>query len=525
MLEYLHIQNLALIEDMELDFGPGMNALTGETGAGKSFILKALGFLLGDRLRPDMVRAGSERAHVEALFSGASPDGGDLILKRELLASGRSRFYVNDEMKPQEYAKELREKLIAYTSQHGQQKLLQPAFQNQLMEMRDLLELRQQEIDKVKPQENEDIELEDVRARARRAEEAGKDYETALNMLYGDGDTPGLLDMAAGFHRLLERMSESDAGLTPSAEAVNSFIQELHHLSGTLRHPPVPDDMPADLDAVEERLFELSQLKRRMHRTLPQILALRSEIEEKINFLDACALDIKKIDHDIDALAAELKAVTEELRPKRRAACEAFAGKLEDQLRGLGFSEGVRVIPEYVSTELWPGVMDEKIRILWAPNPGQAPQPLDRIASGGELSRFLLALAGVMPASEDATFIFDEVDSGVGGLTLNRLADRLEDLAAVRQMILITHWPQIACRANKHFQISKMVRDGSTYTLCAPLDEKARRSEIARMAGGGEQGEAMARALVDERVSGARPSGKKKPAHRTKQPEVPSGKN
>ena len=134
MLEYLHIQNLALIEDMELDFGPGMNALTGETGAGKSFILKALGFLLGDRLRPDMVRAGSERAHVEALFSGAGPDGGDLILKRELLASGRSRFYVNDEMKPQEYAKELREKLIAYTSQHGQQKLLQPAFQNQLME-------------------------------------------------------------------------------------------------------------------------------------------------------------------------------------------------------------------------------------------------------------------------------------------------------------------------------------------------------------------------------------------------------
>ena len=99
MLEYLHIQNLALIEDMELDFGPGMNALTGETGAGKSFILKALGFLLGDRLRPDMVRAGSERAHVEALFSGAGPDGGDLILKRELLASGRSRFYVNDEMK------------------------------------------------------------------------------------------------------------------------------------------------------------------------------------------------------------------------------------------------------------------------------------------------------------------------------------------------------------------------------------------------------------------------------------------
>lgn len=554
MLEYLHIQNLALIEDMELDFGKGMNALTGETGAGKSFILKALGFLLGDRLKPDMVRPGSERAHVEALFSGAGPDGSDLILKRELLASGRSRFYVNDELKPQETAKELRERLIAYTSQHGQQKLLQPAYQNQLMEqtvgepdllkkrdalkaqleakleekkkiearqaqlveMRDLLELRQQEIDKVKPQENEDIELEDVRARARRAEEAGKDYDTALNMLYGDGDTPGLLDMTTGFHRLLERMAQSDESLTPSADAVNSFIQELHHLSGALKHPPVPDDMPADLDAVEERLFELSQLKRKMHRTLPQILALKSEIEEKINFLDACALDIKKIEHDMDALSAELKAVVDRLIPKRRTACEAFARRLEDQLRGLGFSEEVRVIPEYVGTELWPGVKDEKVRILWAPNPGQAPQPLDRIASGGELSRFLLALAGVIPASEDATYIFDEVDSGVGGLTLNRLADRLEDLAAKRQMILITHWPQIACRAGKHFQIAKMVRDGNTYTLCSPLDEKARRGEIARMAGGGEQGEAMARALVDDRQNGAAPKEKKKAPLRTK---------
>ncbi|MBR6467197.1 MAG: AAA family ATPase, partial [Desulfovibrio sp.] len=330
MLELLRIRNLAFIEDMALDFGEGMNVLTGETGAGKSFILKALGFLLGERLSPDMVRPGSDRAQVEAVFAGK--DGGELILRRELFASGRSRFFVNDSPKPQERARELKDSLVAYTSQHGQQKLLQPAYQNQIMEqtldcpellqerdrlkaqleakleerraiearqaslaeMRDLLELRQAEIDKVKPQENEDEELEALRVRARQAQEAARDYDQALGYLYGDADAPGLLDMARTFHRHLERMAKADAGLEPSCEATGSFVQELQHLAGRLRQPPRLEDMPPDMDAVEERLFELSQLKRRLRRTLPQILALKDEIEEKISFLDQCALDIKR---------------------------------------------------------------------------------------------------------------------------------------------------------------------------------------------------------------------------------------
>ena len=539
MLELLRIRNLALIEDMALDFADGMNVLTGETGAGKSFILKALGFLLGERLSPDMVRPGSDRAQVEAVFAGR--DGEELILRRELLASGRSRFYVNDSPKPQERARELRDSLVAYTSQHGQQKLLQPAYQNQIMEqtldcpellqerdslkaqleakleerraieakqaslaeMRDLLEMRQAEIDKVKPQENEDEELEALRVRARQAQEAARDYDQALGYLYGDADAPGLLDMARTFHRHLERMAKADAGLEPSCEATGSFVQELQHLAGRLRQPPVMEDMPPDMDAVEERLFELSQLKRRLKRTLPQILALKDEIAEKISFLDVCALDIKRLQREEEALAERLKACLAKLLPRRRACCDAFAARLEAQLRGLGFSEAVRVIPRYAPSEVWPGIADEKVRLLWAPNPGQPPQPLDRIASGGELSRFLLALAGVMPSAEEATFIFDEVDSGVGGLTLNRLADRLEQLAASRQMLLVTHWPQIASRAGRHFQITKTVREGKTFTQCRPLNEQERHGELARMAGGGAQGEAMADALDGARQAPA----------------------
>ena len=168
---------------------------------------------------------------------------------------------------------------------------------------------------------------------------------------------------------------------------------------------------------------------------------------------------------------------------------------LENELRQLGFSEQVRVIPDFAVQEIWPGVQDERGRILWAPNPGQPPQPLDKIASGGELSRFLLALASVQQDEEGATFIFDEVDAGVGGMTLNKLAEKLYALAETRQMLLITHWPQLAARARRHFQIVKVVRDGETFTLCSPLNKADRHTELARMAGGGAQGEALARSL------------------------------
>lgn len=529
MLEYLRIRNLALIEDMELDFSPGMNVLTGETGAGKSFILKALGFLLGDRLSAEMVRPGAQRAQVEALFT---LDDQDLVLRRELLAeSGRSRLYINDVLSSQESLRDLRARLVTHTSQHGQQQLLQPAFQAKLMESafprpelleerdallrqlqevsarrnvlsakqasladrRDLLEMQQQEIDKVSPEEGEEEHLEELRAQVRSQEHLRENYENALTLLHGE-DGPGLLDMLGRFERLIHTMSRDDAVLAPEAEAVAALRQQLVHLGNHLRRPPLPDE-EMDMDKVEERLFALAQLKRKLRRSLPEILALRGEIEENLSFLDVCALDLSRLAKEEAALAEKLAAVVERIRPVRREAASSFAHNLEDQLRDLGFSEQVRVIPDFVPQELWPGVADERVRILWAPNPGQPPQPLDRIASGGELSRFLLALTSVRRDAESATYIFDEVDAGVGGLTLNKLAEKLNALAEQRQMLLITHWPQLAARARKHFQISKVVREDATFTLCSPLDGPARHEELARMAGGGPQGEALARSL------------------------------
>ena len=529
MLEYLRIRNLALIEDAELDFAPGMNVLTGETGAGKSFILKALGFLLGDRLGADMVRQGAEKAQVEAQFQ---MDGREIVIRRSLLAeSGRSRLYVDDALRSQECVRSLREQLLAHASQHGQQQLLQPAFQARLMEStlkdpdllrrrdelleqlrsvearrkelrareahllerRDILEMQQQEIDRVAPEAGEEERLEEQRAIVRAAEQTREQYELALGLLHGE-EEPGLLDMLGRLERCLHQMARTDDSVSEDADAVTALRQQLSHLSGRLRRPPLPEDMP-DVEQMEERLYALAQLKRKLHRSLDEILELREEIRENISFLDACALDIILLDKEEKQLAAQLQEVLSALLPQRREAAADFARQLEEELRQLGFSEQVRVIPDFMPQEVWPGLMDEKVRILWAPNPGQAPQPLDRIASGGELSRFLLALMSVRPKAESATYIFDEVDAGVGGLTLNKLAEKLENLAKQRQMLVITHWPQLAARAQKHFQISKTIRDNATFTTCVPLDARQRHAELVRMAGGGQQGEALAASL------------------------------
>lgn len=529
MLEYLRIRNLALIEDAELDFAPGMNVLTGETGAGKSFILKALGFLLGDRLGADMVRQGAEKAQVEAQFQ---MDGREIVIRRSLLAeSGRSRLYVDDALRSQECVRSLREQLLAHASQHGQQQLLQPAFQARLMEStlkdpdllrrrdelleqlrsvearrkelrareahllerRDILEMQQQEIDRVAPEAGEEERLEEQRAIVRAAEQTREQYELALGLLHGE-EEPGLLDMLGRLERCLHQMARTDDSVSEDADAVTALRQQLSHLSGRLRRPPLPEDMP-DVEQMEERLYALAQLKRKLHRSLDEILELREEIRENISFLDACALDITLLDKEEKQLAAQLQEVLSALLPQRREAAADFARQLEEELRQLGFSEQVRVIPDFMPQEVWPGLMDEKVRILWAPNPGQAPQPLDRIASGGELSRFLLALMSVRPKAESATYIFDEVDAGVGGLTLNKLAEKLKNLAKQRQMLVITHWPQLAARAQKHFQISKTIRDNATFTTCVPLDARQRHAELVRMAGGGQQGEALAASL------------------------------
>ncbi|MDR3074180.1 MAG: AAA family ATPase [Deltaproteobacteria bacterium] len=541
MLEYLRIRDLALIEDMELEFSPGLNVLTGETGAGKSFILKAIGFLTGDRLTTDLVRPGKEKAVAEAFF--VMPDGTERILRRELSAeTGRSRIFSGDKLISQETVRDLRPALITHTSQHGQQQLLQPAFQAgildgfmdrpDLLEKRDallgklrdvasrraaldekasalaakreILEFQRQEIDKVNPLPGEEEALERERTEAKEAESLSAGVEEALGLLRGDGDGWGILTALSGLEKALRGLSRTDESLVPDLAALEELTTGLRDLDGRLRRMGAKGRSPADPERIEARLFALAQLKRKLRRSLAEILSLREELEENISFLDSCALDKRQLAREETALCAELAALLEELNASRAGVAHTLAAALEDELRYLGFSEHVKVEFAFAPVSLHPEgedrapCIEQRARILWRPNPGQAAQPLDKIASGGEISRFLLALVSLMSqrSVERPTLVFDEVDSGVGGLTLGRVADRLAQLARHRQLLLITHWPQLAAKAKRHFQVRKEVRGNDTFTLCERLGEPGRHAELARMAGGGDMGDALARELL-----------------------------
>ena len=524
MLEVLRIHDLALIEDIEMEFAPGMNVLTGETGAGKSFILKALNFLIGEKLTMDLVRPGKEKAMVEALFV---LDGEEQILRREFMAeSGRSRLYLNDRLCSQEIVRDMRSRLLLHTSQHGQQKLLQPAFQAKILDdylarpelleekerlvralhdcaarletleqtrlaledKRDVLEYQQQEIEKVSPKAGEEEELEAKRATVRNQTGIAENAAAAMGFLHGGEDGPGVMRALSGLERAVGALSGMLDVFADTPDKLAEMRLSLQDLDADLRKAAAQASQSADIEAIESRLYALAQLKRKLKRPLQAIVSLQQEIKENLDFLDTCKLERGKLRDEEQKLCAALARVLAELNPARRAAAEKFSLALQNELKTLGFSEHVRVIFEFSSHALHPGHEDcaeDRARLLWQPNPGQPPQPLDRIASGGELSRFLLAVVSLMSRSGDETptLIFDEVDSGVGGLTLNRVAASLAELAAARQMLLITHWPQLASKAMRHFVVTKEILDGQTYTRCVRLNSDAITQELARMSG------------------------------------------
>ncbi|MBG0777569.1 MAG: AAA family ATPase [Desulfovibrionaceae bacterium] len=534
MLELLRIRNLALIEDMELEFAPGLNVLSGETGAGKSFILKALGFLTGDRLETGLVRPGEDKARAEAIFvlDGESGAAEDVILRRELAAdTGRSRLYVNDSLGSQETVKALKPSLIIHTSQHGQQELLRPAHQaavldaflpdaalvarrdelvralraldekleefdatcRSLEEKRELLEYQLSEIEKVDPRPGEEDELEERKRQLREHQAARDAVSEALTLLRGQEG--GLLDGLGRLSRNLETLARAVPDYADEAAAAEETRQRLMELEGRLIRQDAPG-AEDNLEAIESRLWELAQLARKLRRPLESIVTLRNEIQENLSFLDSCNLDRKQLRKQRANVLADLGAALEALNRARHAAAESFTTALAAELAGLGFDAAVRVEVQFSPVELAEGLIEERPRFLWVPNPGQPPQPLDKIASGGELSRFLLALVSLLARAEAPTLIFDEVDAGVGGITLTRVGERLKDLSRRQQVILITHWPQLAALADRHFHVRKQVLDGQTTTTCQRLSEAEIAEELSRMAGGGAQGAALARELL-----------------------------
>ncbi len=522
MLELLRIRNLALIEDLELEFGPGLNVLTGETGAGKSFILRALDFLLGEKLTKNMVRPEHDKAQVEALFIVHNADTAqEILIRREFLAAtGRSRVWINDDLASQETLKRWRSRLILHASQHSQQQLRLPSFHVRLVdrflsqpdliaqrdrqlavlnalqqeqaaletqleglaERRELLEFQRTEIAKVKPVRGEEEELEARKQALRDAALAQENARLATELLCA-AET-GVHDILGRLRKAVDALAAVHPELASDAAALETFAEQAMDLERRLRGLLRVQHAQSELEDIESRLWALAQLKRKLKRPLADIVQLHEEIEANLSLLDSSDLDRKQLERRTLEARDQLLATLKLLDADRRDCAQTLSERLSRDLRDLGFSEHVKVAFTFTPHEVFPGITEPRPRMLWAPNPGQPFQALDEIASGGELSRVLLAITGLMADGDDPTLIFDEVDAGIGGMTLNRVGERLTHLAGTRQVLLITHWPQLAALGDKHFQVRKDVTNGVTYTRCIPLADTARREELERMTGG-----------------------------------------
>ncbi|GAB6161863.1 DNA repair protein RecN [Desulfothermus naphthae] len=528
MLQFLRIKNLALIQDAELEFAPGLNVITGESGAGKSIILKALDFLLGENLPWKIVRQGKERAFVEAIFSNQEKE---VIIRREIMPqSARSRLYINDNLSSRNKVLELRNRLIVYTSQHEQHKLLKSDYHTKLLDehlplnliqkkefltkkiaaiqqkiantrqqiaeidsQKDFLEYQLKEIQRVSPAPNEEEVLlkkrEDLKNNAKLREKIDKCLELI------DSDSSPLLDQLIVLTGLTKEIANLDDDFNDFIEPLEQAKETIVDLEIKLKSYPIGFEQVAELENIESRLFEIEQLKRKLNKSLDEIINLKEILENKISKMDELKLEIKKLEKIRQTYISELKEVINSINNLRADISQRLEGRIKKELVELGFHKDIGIKFDFFSVELLEQVEEKKARILWSPNPGQPMQPIEQTVSGGELSRFFLALI-TTTTEELPTLVFDEIDTGIGGLTLNKVASKLKELSKKHQVILVTHWPQLACLAQKHFRVKKEVINSQTISRCDTLTGDEIFEELSRMAGGGPQGKALATQLL-----------------------------
>jgi DNA repair protein RecN (Recombination protein N) len=543
MLTCLKIRSFAIIDALEVDFGPGLNVVTGETGAGKSILVDALGLVLGEKARPELVRTGAPQAEVEALFdlssdaelcerlraAGIDTDG-ELVVRR-IVSGGsgaRSRAYVNGVLTTQSQLAELAAGLVDVSSQHEHQTLVDPvaqlehldafarlgpkvaamreahaahrAAEGALREVRarvdgraereDFLRYQQKELDELAPRAGEIKVLEVERERLRHAEKLIAASSGAEEALYArDGSVSEELSAIAA---RVQAAADLDASLSPMAqllETARAQIEDAARELGAYGRSVSLD--PERLSEVEERLHRLQRLSKKhgvgleadpagaLESKLAAIRAELSTFESSESVIEAHELETKKALRAAQAIAAELTK-------KRTESARILEAAVTNELRALGMSSAtlsIQVAP-VSSTELGPTGAD-RIEFLFAPNAGEEARPMRRIASGGELSRTMLALKHSLAGLSVAGLsVFDEVDTGVGGAVAEVMGRKIAEVARHHQVLCVTHLAPIAVYADRHFVVQKLIEGGRTKSTLTALAEPQRVEEIARMIGG-----------------------------------------
>ncbi|MGR3452500.1 DNA repair protein RecN [Pseudooceanicola sp.] len=547
MLRGLEIRDMLIIDRLELDFRPGLNALTGETGAGKSILLDALGFVLGWRGRAELVRQGAEQGEVTAWFEldadhpalavlaeAGIPAGDELILRRVNTAEGRKTAWINDRRASGEVLRTLSDHLVELHGQHDDRGLLNPRGHRALLDAfaghddlrsavraawrerseaekaldgaraaleevqaeEEFLRHAVAELDKLAPEEGEEDALDTRRRLMQGAEKLRGDVARAHAALGPEGAEGPMGDAL----RWLEGAADGVEGrLDAALEALGRALAELGEAAdGVERCLEALEFDPLELEATEERLFAIRGLARKHGLAPDELPDLAQTLSRKLAALDSGARDIAELEKAAATARAAFDTAAGALSASRREAAGRLDRAVEAELAPLKM-ERARFETQVATAEPGPEGVDE-VSFSVATNPGAPAGPLAKIASGGELSRFLLALKVCLAGeARDVTMIFDEIDRGVGGATADAVGRRLRALAEGGQVLVVTHSPQVAALAAHHWRVEKKVAADQTLSTVVSLDSDARVDEIARMISGDEvtkEARAAARSLI-----------------------------
>ncbi len=542
MIRYLAIRNLAVIESVAVEFEPSFNILTGETGAGKSILVEAVGLLLGGRATQDLLRTGEEIATVEAIFE--DEHGAEIVVRREITNQGRSRAFINGALATAAALKDLANRLVELHGQHEHQQLLDPAqhltvlddwaglvssreetaaaFARVAQARRQIDRLRMDDRERAARLELVEFQLNEL---TRAGLVAGEDEALANDrQLLRSADRierlcrEGYADLyeaegaaLANLDRVWKRVGELatlDSRFAPYMDGRDEIKAQLEDLAVTLRDfAESIDASPGRLQEVEDRLATLERLKRKHGPTLDDVIERRDALAAEHAALADGSSSLADLEHELAEAASDYIARARQLSDRRRKAAAELGRALESELAVLAMERArfdVRVSTNDEESQ-WSERGIDAVEFFMSANLGEEPRPLARIVSGGELSRVMLALKTLAatrhPAGTGArTLVFDEVDAGIGGRVATVVGEKLASLGERFQVLCITHLPQIAAAGRTHFMIEKQVRGRRTVTTVARLDREARIEELARMMGGanvGEQARAGALELLD----------------------------
>ena len=533
MLSVLHIENIAVIEQAEILFEGGFNVLTGETGAGKSIVIDAISAILGERTYRDVIRTGANRAFVSAIFTNIPQydwfsenqvefDTQELQVQREIYADGRNVCRVNGRPVSVASLKKLGGRLINIHGQHDSQQLFdeenhltyldafardeqeleayQQAFSAMQSVQREIQKLSMDESEKLRLVETLQYQIEEIRAanlvsgeeeqlkERRKVLQNAEKLSDALRMadeaLYGGDSSDGAAGLLSNAEHALSRVSTISADMHTLHQKISDLMYSVQDAADELR--AMRDDLSyseGELEEIEERLDAVHKLKRKYGASVEDVLAYLADSEQRLDEIEFASDRIETLKKREAELQKETIRQGEILREKRLSAAQAMESRICDELRQLDMPK-IRFVCEFTPQQPMQTGLDS-VRFLMSANVGENLKPLSKVASGGELARIMLAMKQVLAQQDGVpTLIFDEVDAGVSGRAAQKVAYKLWTVSKGRQVLCVTHLPQIAAMADAEYTVEKRVENERTYTSVLHLDESGRKQELARLIGG-----------------------------------------